>query len=232
MVSLTLSIELVPSSARSVSSAASPLPTQLVPLLEESLDKLKEIIGKVLPVSKNRTALEEAEWEDESSEGALERELMMQSMETLRIYRPRVILHGPLGMGQGYIAAAALHFLEGYHVQSLDLGSLMSDSTRVRPIGPVHHCICLILMCRHLRRPSFSYLWKQSGISHPLYISLPWLVGVLLLQRPHVRLCVPCSTRSRLPTQFCSWRLSTARSPSFLATCANGSDQIAKTVWG
>ncbi len=52
-------------------------------------------------------------------------------METLRIYRPRVVLHGPVGMGQGYVAAAALHHLEGYHIQSLDLGSLMSDSARV-----------------------------------------------------------------------------------------------------
>ena len=55
----------------------------------------------------------------------------MQSMETLRVYRPRVALHGPVGMGQAYIAAAALHHLEGYHIQSLDLGSLLSDSTRV-----------------------------------------------------------------------------------------------------
>ena len=124
--------ELVPSSARSVSSAASPLPTQLVPLLQEPLDKIKEVVGKVLPLSKKRSALEEAEWEDVGgSEGALERELMMQSMETLRVYRPRVALHGPVGMGQAYIAAAALHHLEGYHVQSLDLGSLLADSTRV-----------------------------------------------------------------------------------------------------
>ncbi|EJF60052.1 AAA-domain-containing protein [Dichomitus squalens LYAD-421 SS1] len=123
--------KLIPSSARSVSSATSPLPTQLVPLLQEPLDKIKEVIGKVLPVSKKRTALEEAEWEDVGgSEGALERELMMQSMETLRIYRPRVVLHGPAGMGQSYVAAAALHHLEGYHIQSLDLGSLLSDSTR------------------------------------------------------------------------------------------------------
>lgn len=53
-------------------------------------------------------------------------------MQTLRVYRPRVIIHGPLGMGQGYIGAAALHHLEGYHVQSLELGTLLSDSTRVR----------------------------------------------------------------------------------------------------
>lgn len=70
--------ELVPSSARSVSSAASPLPQQLVPLLQDPLDKLKEIIAKILPDNKKRTALEEAEWEDEGGEGALERELLMQ----------------------------------------------------------------------------------------------------------------------------------------------------------
>jgi len=52
-------------------------------------------------------------------------------METLRIYRPRIVVHGPVGMGQNYIGTAALHLLEGYHVQNLDLGTLLSDSTRV-----------------------------------------------------------------------------------------------------
>jgi ATPase family AAA domain-containing protein 2 len=47
------------------------------------------------------------------------------------VYRPRVVLHGTPGMGQGYVGAAVLHHLEGYHVQSLDLGNLMGDSTRV-----------------------------------------------------------------------------------------------------
>ncbi|KZT13243.1 AAA-domain-containing protein [Laetiporus sulphureus 93-53] len=127
MIAIT---KLVPSSARSVSSAASSLPAQLIPLLHDGLDKVKDAIAKVLPVNKKRTVLEEAEWEDESTEGALERELLMQSMETLRVYRPRVVLHGPVGMGQGYVAAAVLHHLEGYNVQSLDLGTLLSDSTR------------------------------------------------------------------------------------------------------
>jgi hypothetical protein len=58
-------------------------------------------------------------------------------MQTLRVYRPRVIIHGPVGMGQGYIGAATLHHLEGYHVQSLELGTLMSDSTRVRVISHI-----------------------------------------------------------------------------------------------
>ena len=45
-------------------------------------------------------------------------------MQSLRIYRPRVAIHGPIGMGQHYVGAAALHYLEGYHVQSLELGTL------------------------------------------------------------------------------------------------------------
>ena len=52
-------------------------------------------------------------------------------MESLRVYRPRVVLYGEPGMGQSYIGPASLHHLEGYHVQTLDLGSLLGDSTRV-----------------------------------------------------------------------------------------------------
>jgi hypothetical protein len=74
------SIELVPSSARSASSAASPLPSQLVPLLSPVLEVAKEVVGRVMPVSKKRTALEEAEWEDDvGEEGAFDREMMLQS---------------------------------------------------------------------------------------------------------------------------------------------------------
>ena len=75
---MDVNLEMVPSSARATAPSASPLPDQLVPLLQEALDKIKSVISNVLPVSKKRTALEEAEWEDEGEEGALERELMIQ----------------------------------------------------------------------------------------------------------------------------------------------------------
>jgi hypothetical protein len=159
----------VPSSARSSASVASPLPTQLVPLLSQTLDRVKAVIDKVMPVSKKRTALEEAEWEDEGQEGSLERELMLQcksslhpsqymannlalAMETLRIYRPRIALHGPVGMGQNYIGTATLHLLEGYHVQNLDLGTLLSDSTRVCLHVAVAEFIPHYLPLCHVRR--------------------------------------------------------------------------------
>ena len=146
---LVASPEIVPSSSRSSSSAASPLPTQFVPLLGEALEQVKNTISQVMPMEKPLSALEEAEFEDVGGEaGALEREMLMQgmyrhqpiksrltafvlAMRTLRVYRPRVVIHGPLGMGQTYIGSAALHHLEGHHIQSLELGTLMSDSTRV-----------------------------------------------------------------------------------------------------
>ena len=34
-------------------------------------------------------------------------------------------------MGQTFVAAAIIHHLEGYHIQTLDLGSLLGDSARV-----------------------------------------------------------------------------------------------------
>lgn len=50
-----------------------------MPLLSDTLEKVKAVIAKVLPIEKKRTALEEAEYEDETGEdGALEREMMMQ----------------------------------------------------------------------------------------------------------------------------------------------------------
>lgn len=57
------------------------------------------------------------------------------AMETLRVHRPRILLHGPSGMGHAYVGAAALHHLEGYHVQSMDLATLVGDSTRVSDRG-------------------------------------------------------------------------------------------------
>ncbi|KAF9041907.1 AAA-domain-containing protein [Hymenopellis radicata] len=124
--------KLVPSSARSSASVASPLPPQFEPLLSDVLDKAKVVLQRVLPTEKRLTALEEAEFEDEDDEAvALDRELLMQCIYGNHA-RPssRILLHGAPGMGQAYIGAALLHHLEGYHVQSLELGTLLGDSTR------------------------------------------------------------------------------------------------------
>lgn len=55
--------------------------------------------------------------------------------ERSRIFRPRLLIRGSPGMGQQYLAAALLNHLDGLHVQSFDLPSLLSDATRVRAGG-------------------------------------------------------------------------------------------------
>ncbi|KAJ3753388.1 P-loop containing nucleoside triphosphate hydrolase protein, partial [Lentinula raphanica] len=169
--------KIVPSSARSSALPASPLPPQLVPLLSEPLRKAKEILKRVLPLEKRMTALEEAEYvdyEDEDEDeagldgkgkykGELEREMRLQSMETLRIHRPRLVLHGAVGMGQAYVGPALLHFLEGYHVQSLDLGTLLGDSART----PESTLISLLIEAKR-HSPSIIYIPSLLSLTQAL----------------------------------------------------------------
>ncbi|KAG8730893.1 hypothetical protein FRC11_005564 [Ceratobasidium sp. 423] len=128
---------LIPSSARSTSSHAAPLPQHLQPLLQPALDFVTSALEKSLPNSKKRNTLEEAEWEYDDADGGWEREMISQALETLRVHRPRILLHGPSGMGHAQVGAAVLHFLEGYHVQSMDLATLVGDSTRTIEAGIV-----------------------------------------------------------------------------------------------
>ena len=46
-------------------------------------------------------------------------------------------------MGQKYLGAAVLHHLEGFHVQTLDLGTLMGDSTKVSWVLPFSRAMSL-----------------------------------------------------------------------------------------
>jgi uncharacterized phage protein gp47/JayE len=74
--------EIVPSSQRSAGSVANALPAQLAPLLEQSLEHVKEVLDKVLPKVKKRTALEEAQWEEDADgeAAAFDREMLLQGM--------------------------------------------------------------------------------------------------------------------------------------------------------
>lgn len=119
---------IVPSSARSSSSAAVQLPKHLLPLLAGPLEQLKTVVDLALPPKKSTTALEEAEYEDDDD--SFEKHAMLQALDKLRTYRPRILLYGEHGMGQNALGPAILHHLEGFFVQSFDLGSLMGDATR------------------------------------------------------------------------------------------------------
>ncbi|BGP12643.1 hypothetical protein JCM10213_008781 [Rhodosporidiobolus nylandii] len=142
---------LIPSTARSTSSTAAPLPPQLVPLLSDALDNAKEALAKVLPETKKISILEDAEYVDEG--GGFEKEKMMQAFETLRVFRPRLLICGEPGTGQSYIGAAVLHHLEGFHVQTLDLATLVSDSTRTMEAA----CVQLFVEAKR-HKPSILFI--------------------------------------------------------------------------
>ena len=68
---------MVPSSARATAPPTTPLPSQFEPLLGDAVQRTNEAITRI-STSKKRTALEEAEWEEDSEEGALKREMALQ----------------------------------------------------------------------------------------------------------------------------------------------------------
>ncbi|KAL8659292.1 MAG: hypothetical protein Q9226_000507 [Calogaya cf. arnoldii] len=122
--------KIVPSSERSTSSGAAPLPPHIEPLLRQPLSEIKAVVSEILPQPKRLTALEEAQFEDAEDDRGIGAERMQQEFERSRVFRPRLLLKGLPGMGQQYLAAALLNHLEGMHVQSFDLSTLLSDSTR------------------------------------------------------------------------------------------------------
>lgn len=166
MVSLK---NMVPSSERSSSSGASPLPRHIEPLLSSQLDSIKDALKLILPDRKRLSVFEEALLEDEIDvDGGFEREKMMSDFETARVFRPRLLIHGPTGMGQHYIAAAILHHLEKVHVQSFDLATLMGDSTR-----SMEAAIVQLFVEVKRRKPSVIFVpeidtWYKSLAGHAL----------------------------------------------------------------
>ncbi|KAJ5242501.1 uncharacterized protein N7469_000828 [Penicillium citrinum] len=122
--------KMVPSSERSTSSGATALPQNVEPLLRRALAEVETSLSEILPQRKRLTALEEAQYEEPDDGNGFRREQMMQEFDRSRVFRPRLLLRGPYGMGQQYLAAALLHHFEGLHVQAFDLPTLLSDSTR------------------------------------------------------------------------------------------------------
>ncbi|KAF2501832.1 AAA-domain-containing protein [Lophium mytilinum] len=122
--------KMVPSSQRTVSSGAAPLPKPIAPLLRTPLEDIAKLLDEILPQKKKLTALEEAQFDDRDDEKGFERENMQRAFESSRIFRPRLLISGLQGMGQQYLGSALLNKFEGLHVQSFDLPTLLEDSAR------------------------------------------------------------------------------------------------------
>lgn len=210
--------KIVPSSARSASSAAAPLPEFLKPILGRTVEQAIAALQKVMPPASKRNPLEEALWEDEpmgnalaagslaanASDGGFGREMMLQSFETLRIFRPRLAIFGKAGMGQSFVGAALLHHLEGYHVQSLDIGALMGDSARTPEAAVVQ---LFVEAKRH--KPSVVFIpglihWANS-VSETVRATTKALLDELSPSDPILLLAIAEGPLSDLPPDVSKW---------------------------
>lgn len=69
---------LVPSSERSTTSGAGPLPSHVEPLLRQPLSEIENVVNEILPRKKKLTALEEAEYEGAEDDREMKTERMQQ----------------------------------------------------------------------------------------------------------------------------------------------------------
>ncbi|KAF5661543.1 26S proteasome subunit [Fusarium heterosporum] len=127
--------KLIPSSERSATSGAKPLPKSIDPLLRNQLADAKMALDGLLPRKKKLTALQEAMYEQyDDDDHGFGREAMQQEFERSRIFRPRFIIYGAGGMGHSYISSAILHYFEGVHVQNFDLPSILADGRSMEQV--------------------------------------------------------------------------------------------------
>jgi SpoVK/Ycf46/Vps4 family AAA+-type ATPase len=124
--------KMIPSSERSASSGAAPLPKLIEPLLRDQLKELEHIVDGLIPIKKKTTALQEALYEQyDDDDHGFGRETLLQEFEKSRVFRPRLLIGGEPGMGQAYLGGGLLNHFEGLHVQSFDLPTIYNDSARV-----------------------------------------------------------------------------------------------------
>ncbi|KAK6524410.1 hypothetical protein TWF281_011318 [Arthrobotrys megalospora] len=173
-----ISVEkVVPSSERSSTSGAAPLPEHIAPLLTPTLDVIKDKLTQIFPQKKKQSALQEAEYEPyPDPDGGFGREKMLKDFENTRVFKPRLLIHGPQGMGQGYLGAALLHQFEGVHVQTVNLPILMGD-----PAKNAEATLIQIFTELRRHRPSVLYIpdlenWFQA-VSNDVLTTFLHLVG-------------------------------------------------------
>ncbi|SPO30592.1 related to YTA7 - 26S proteasome subunit [Ustilago trichophora] len=213
--------KIVPSSARASASAAAPLPERLAPLLGSVVQDAIAVLDRILPPVSKRNPLEEALWEDDTfvpkgltsglsaadmlaGDRGFGREMLLQSFEAQRVYRPRMLVHGDAGMGQGAVGAALLQHLEGYHVQSLDIGTLLGDSART----PEAAIIQLFVEAKR-HKPSVLYIpgivhWSRS-VSESVKTTFKALLDGLTDADPVMLLGIAEAPLDELDEEVHSW---------------------------
>ncbi len=171
-----------------------------------------EALDRILPPKSKRTALEEALYEEDVATKSVSgeddmgfgREMLLQSFQKLRVFRPRLLVYGPSGMGQRQIGAAMLQHLEGFHVQSMDLATLMGDSGRTPEAAAIQ---IFVEAKRH--KPSVLYVpglihWANT-LTDSVLSTIHGLLDELSQSDPILLLGIAEGPLSDLPPDVRSW---------------------------
>lgn len=115
-----------------------------------------------------------------------------------------MLVCGEPGMGQAYIGAAILHHLEGFHVQSLDLATLVSDSGRTMEAA----CVQLFVEAKR-HKPSILFIpslltWVQT-VNDTVRMTIKGLLEGLDASDPILLLAVVDGQVSELPSDVRAW---------------------------
>lgn len=126
--------KIVPSSKRSVSSGSSPLPEHVRPLLTEQFSHVIATVDHLVPREKKLTNLQDAMFVDPTisdKDGGFRKQQLLSTLNTSRVFKPKLLVYGPPGLGQNYIGGGILNRLEGFNVQSLELSRLFTEGGSV-----------------------------------------------------------------------------------------------------
>ena len=139
--------KIVPSSARSTGSVPEPLPEMIKPLLDDQFKNVQTILSDILPKNPLRFQRDssliqhylnyqviEEDCNEINNRGTstnlFSRHELLNQISNSRIHKPRLLITGPMGNGQQYLGAAILSYLDGYNVQTLDIATILSESSR------------------------------------------------------------------------------------------------------
>ncbi|KAJ1562366.1 ATPase AAA domain-containing protein 2B, partial [Cladochytrium tenue] len=197
--------KIIPSTERSSITHAKPMPAHVRALLSRGFtDTLTclDILCPIIELASDSTSTTLSAPILESAAGTSASSSSASVAHYVRSIQPRVLICGEPGMGQRHIGPAALHALEArrFHIQSLDLAALLSESGRTADAAVVQ---TLAELRRH--RPAALYLpavdaWWRSvpDSAHAV------LEGLLNADpaRPLVLLATADSPFAELPTDL------------------------------
>ncbi|KAJ3213048.1 ATPase AAA domain-containing protein 2 [Dinochytrium kinnereticum] len=131
---------IIPSTQRSSNVYSNPIPAHIYPLVSRGFNQILASLDVLAPLL---TKMSETRVEEFSSTDLGEQPLSSsasyiptlgskRSSGYVKSLEPRLVISGATGMGQKLLGPAALERLEAqkFYIQSLDLASLLSDSTR------------------------------------------------------------------------------------------------------